>query len=83
MAMRSQATRVTEGLVRVPCRHCGRSSAFVTEAGCCPFCRAEEIERENGLRPGLFRELVFRNTTAPKLPPRRAQPKRRRVAARV
>lgn len=33
-------------------------SAFIGEQDLCPSCRAESIEREFGLRPGLFGELA-------------------------
>lgn len=53
-----------EGLVRMPCAKCERVSAFLGEEGLCPSCRAENIERESGLRSGLFRELVALSSRA-------------------
>lgn len=47
-----------EALVRQPCARCERETAFWGQQELCPHCRAEDLERECGLRPGLFRELV-------------------------
>ena len=55
---------VAERLVRRPCAKCGLTSAFIGAQGLCPSCRAEALEREFGLRPGLLRELAMLSSRA-------------------
>ena len=66
--MRSCVPGMTSRLLRVPCTRCGRPSVFVTSQGLCPFCRGEDIEREAGLRPGLFRRLAVPPAVSPDMP---------------
>ena len=54
----SMAASVPQSAPEETCARCGRQSPFRDEEGLCPFCRAENLEREFGLRPGVFRELV-------------------------
>jgi hypothetical protein len=72
-----QSCEAVQGrLVRTPCAKCGRASAFLGERDWCPSCRAEEVEREFGLRPGLFRELA---TLSSKAIDEAEEPKQQRV----
>lgn len=75
--MRSAPKTPACSLVRIACSRCDRLSAFVSETGLCPFCRAADLEREHGLRPGLFRALTNFDT------PTRASSRRRRSRRRI
>ncbi len=48
-------------LARLPeegCCCCLRLSRLLSADGLCPFCAGEALEREQALRPDLFRALV-------------------------